>query len=154
MQTFQQKRALGFVPGIVVTVDVTLSPETIYREKSLEYDEPPIGSETVSTTPQSSEMVGNVAPSVDRTIERVLFLPEVVTVAILAPRDHLRRILRSRGKGDEFSPTGMQQLESEFTETIENISVALIPKAPPGEDTFPRVMVVWHEEPGAESGTP
>ena len=48
----------------------------------------------------------------------------------------------------------MEHFESELTTTIERLAVALIPKAPPGWDTLPRVTVIWHDELGTESGTP
>jgi hypothetical protein len=133
-------------------------------------NESPIVSETVSkrtlcrSENAESSIVSNLAaelsprpfetPHVDRTIERALFLPEAVTAAISAPRGYLRQILRSRGEGEEDNQTRLLQFESELTRTIEQIAVALIPKAPPGEDTFPRVTVIWHEERGAERGTP
>jgi hypothetical protein len=163
------ERAVGFIPGIVVVVDVTLSPEEVYREESIEYAEKPIPSKTktmvtqvgkseavISVNPSSDveteetneETVINVPPSVERTIQHASFVPEAVTVAITAPRGHLRRIAISRGQTKEFSQQQLEQLETQLTTDIERIVVALIPKAPPGEDTFPRVTVVWHDEPG------
>lgn len=168
------ERAVSFVTGAVVTVDVTVSPEISYREHSITYDDRPIIAETESKNTSresgenrpgvvgnssrsaeeapyereemSEESVVNVTPSIERTIERAPFVPERVRVLISAPRSYLRRLLAVRRDGQEQGEDGVERLEAEVTAEIETIGVALIPPPPQGEDAYPNVRVVWYDD--------
>ena len=110
--------------------------------------------ETVSTQQSAAGF------TVDRTVNAGL-LEKRVTVSIGIPRTHFTKIWHQRNPvaaGDTPKlpdAAALTEIETEIKTSIENAVILLIPPAPKGEDSFPRVRVTPFDDlPIAEITSP
>ena len=103
--------------------------------------------ESENTLTESVEETENTAGVTQHISRKPGLVPKLVTVSIGIPQSYFKQVWKQQNptpEGEEpTDPTAaeLQAIEAQVTASIESTVVPLIPKAPPGEDTFPRVKV-------------
>jgi len=101
-----------------------------------------------NTKNESVEETENVSGIKESILRTPGLIPKMVTVSIYIPKSHFKKVWEREhpaAPGDdpkEPDPAELQTIESREIANIEKAVFPLIPKAPPGEDTFPRIRVV------------
>jgi flagellar M-ring protein FliF len=119
------------------------------------------GSDQESTLTESVEEQENTAGVTQTITRRPGLVPNHVTVSIGVPKSHFRRVwLQQNPPVDGENPVlptaaDLEAVQAQVVSEIESSVVPLIPKAPAGEDTFPRVKVIpFTDLPLAEPAVP
>lgn len=106
------------------------------------------GTQTESSTVETVADQQNAAGyTVDRTVNAGL-VEKMVTVSIGIPRSHFKEVWHQRNPTAAADPPKMPEvaeltaIETEVTTEIENAVIPLIPAAPKGVDSYPRVRVI------------
>ncbi len=104
--------------------------------------------ETENTLTESIEEMENAAGITHNVLRKPGLVPDVVTASVGIPRSYFKRVWLEQNPtpvGEapkEPTAADLQAIEVQVVTDIEAAVVPLIPKAPPGVDTFPRVTVI------------
>lgn len=117
--------------------------------------------ETESTLAESVEESENATGASYNITVKPGLVPRVVNVSVGIPKSYFKQVwkqLNPTPEGEdpvEPTPTELQALEQQEIAIIQGAITPLIPKAPPGEDTFHRVKVTPYTDlPMAEPPAP
>ncbi|MBC8354135.1 MAG: hypothetical protein H8E66_19255 [Planctomycetes bacterium] len=103
--------------------------------------------ETESTLTESVEEAENAAGISEQFTSKPGLVPNLVTVSVSIPKSYFKEVWRQQNpvlEGEEPtepSAAELQAIETQEFATVQDAVTPLIPKAPPGEDSFPRVKV-------------
>jgi flagellar M-ring protein FliF len=103
--------------------------------------------ETENTVTESVEETENATGVTQHVTRKSPLAPLLVTASIGIPRSYFKQVWKQQNptpdgtEPTEPTPTELQAIETQVITEIEQQVVRLIPPAPPGVDTFPRVKV-------------
>lgn len=110
------------------------------------------GAESENTLTESVEETENTSGVTHTLTRKPGLVPRVVTVSVGIPKSYFRQIWKQQNPTPEGAdpveptPTELQAIETQEIATIQEAVTPLIPKAPPGEDSYPRVKVTSYTD--------
>lgn len=108
--------------------------------------------ESESTLTESVEETENMSGVTQQITRKPGLVPRLVTVSVGIPKSYFKKIWKQQNPTPEGSdpveptPAELQAVESQEIATIQEAVTPLIPKAPPGEDSYPRVKVTAYTD--------
>lgn len=117
--------------------------------------------ESETTVTESVEETENTSGATYQVTRKPGLVPRIVTVSVGIPKSYFKKIWKQQNPTPEGSdpteptPAELQAIEALEIATIQEAVTPLIPKAPPGEDSYPRVKVTAYTDlPIPEPPTP
>ncbi|HUG67094.1 MAG TPA: hypothetical protein VMM76_05055 [Pirellulaceae bacterium] len=117
--------------------------------------------ESESTLTATVEEAENTSGVSEHFIRKPGLVPKFVTVSVRVPKSYFKEVWKQQNPtadGTEPAtptPADLQAVESQEVASIQDAITQLIPKAPPGEDSYPRVKVTAYTDlPMAEPPAP
>ena len=117
--------------------------------------------DTENTLTESVEESENTSGVTQQITRKPGLVPKSVMVSVGIPKSYFKHIWRQHNPTPEGAepttptPAELQALEAQEIATIQDAITPLIPKAPPGEDSYPRVKVTAYTDlPMPELPTP
>jgi flagellar M-ring protein FliF len=117
--------------------------------------------DTESTLTESVEESENTSGVTQQITRKPGLVPKSVMVSVGIPKSYFKHIWKQQnptpegGEPPTPTPAELQALEAQEIATIQDAITPLIPKAPPGEDSYPRVKVTAYTDlPVPEPPTP